>query len=219
MVSKAMIVVAGGTATRFGGDKLMTEIGGRPLIAHTVERVAASADITVVATRTDLVEQVKDLDLGVVVTAGGETRTDSELAGLTALGAEFDLIGIHDGARPLVTRELVDLLYRTADDVGGAVPVIDVETPLVERRTLRPVRDAVRVQTPQVFRGPELLAAYVRAAQTAFAGHDTVDVIHQFSDIEIAAVPGDAANIKVTYPQDLDIVRKTLEDPSRSGPH
>lgn len=214
-----MIVVAGGTATRFGGDKLMAEIGGRPLIAHTVEAVVPTADVTVVATRADLVERVKRLDLGAVVTTGGQTRTDSELAGLTALGREFDLIGIHDGARPLVTRTMADLLFRTADDVGGAVPVIDVETPLIERRTLRPIHDAVRVQTPQVFRGPALLAAFVRAAQTEFTGHDTVDLVHQFSDLEVAAVPGDRENVKVTYPEDLDTVRKVLEDPSRSGLH
>ncbi len=214
-----MIVVAGGTATRFGGDKLLADIGGRPLIAHTIEAVAAAADVTVVAARADLVARVEGLGLGVVVTAGGETRTDSELAGLTALGREYDLIGIHDGARPLVTRDLVELLYQRAEETGGAVPAVGVGTPLIDRRTTRPISGAVRVQTPQVFRGPELLAAFVRAAQTGFSGHDTVDVIQEFSDLEVAAVTGDPANIKVTYPGDLEVVRRALEGPSRSKPH
>lgn len=218
MASRAMIVVGGGTATRFGGDKLMAVVAGRPLIAHSVEAVAATADVTVVATREDLVEQVEELGLGVVVTSGGQTRTDSELAGLTALGREFDLIGIHDGARPLVTRDLVETLFNTAEKIGGAVPVLDVEGPLIERKTLRPISNAVRVQTPQVFRGPGLLAAYVKAAQTSFHGHDTVDVIHAFSDLEVAAVSGDPTNLKVTFPEDLETVRRTLEAPSRSEP-
>lgn len=218
MASRAMIIVAGGTASRFGGDKLMADVAGRPLIAHTILAVAGSADLTVVAARADLVGAIDELELGVAVTAGGETRTDSELAGLTALGREFDLIAVHDGARPLITDDLADLLFRTAAEIGGAVPCIDLEKPLIERRTMRKVTGAVRVQTPQAFRGPELLAAYVKVAQTSFEGHDTVDVVHRFSELEVAAVPGDPRNIKVTYQDDLEVVRRVLEDPSRSEP-
>jgi 2-C-methyl-D-erythritol 4-phosphate cytidylyltransferase len=211
MTSRAMIVVAGGTSSRFGGEKLMATISGRPLIAHSIEAVSSNTDITVVATRADLVEEIKELGLGVVVTIGGQTRTDSELAGLTALGREYELIGIHDGARPLVKPDLIELLYAKALEVGGAVPTLEPAHMLIDKKSLTMVENAHTVQTPQVFQGPGLLAAYVKAAQTSFAGHDTVDVVQRFGDLEIAAVPGDASNIKVTYPEDLEAVRTALE--------
>lgn len=218
MASRAMIVVAGGSATRFGGEKLMAEVAGEPLISHTVASVSGSADITVVVTRPDIVEPMTRLGLDAVITQGGRTRTDSELAGLAALGKEYDLIGIHDAARPLVSPDLVERLFQRADEVGGAVPTLEPTQFLVDRRRLAPVNDLVTVQTPQVFRGPELFAAYVHAARTGFEGHDTVDVVERFGDLDIAAVAGDPGNVKVTFQADLDVVRSRLEGSSRSAP-
>lgn len=218
MASRAMIVVAGGTATRFGGDKLMVEIAGRPLLSQSIDAVSSSADLVVVATRQDLLDRVKRLAPDAIVVKGGQSRTDSEIAGLAAVGPEFDLIGIHDGARPLVQAELIEDLYQTAQRVGGAVPSLEMPDLVVERRSLEPVDDVVRVQTPQVFRGPQLMAAFVRAAQTGFEGHDTVDVMMEYSDLPIEAVAGDPDNVKVTFPQDVELVRSRLEGPSRSEP-
>ena len=196
----------------------MADVADRPLLAHTLDAVSQAADLVVVATREDLVDHVSSFAPGVVVVKGGHTRTDSELAGLTALGREFDLIGVHDGARPLVSPELIETLYKTAHTVGGAVPAQDVQGLVINRLDYQPVDDVVRMQTPQVFRGPELLAGYVKAAQSGFEGHDTVDVIMRFTDLEIEAVQGDPDNIKVTFPEDLEYVRKRLEGPSRSEP-
>jgi 2-C-methyl-D-erythritol 4-phosphate cytidylyltransferase len=205
-----MIVVAGGTASRFGGDKLIVEVAGRPLISHTVDAVSPGMDITVVVARSDLVEAIRSFGHDAVVTSGGETRTDSELAGLTALGREYDLIGIHDGARPLISRELIEVLFETADTVGGAAPTLDPGRMLIDAKTQRPLTSAMSVQTPQVFQGPGLLAAYVKAAQTSVTAQDSVEVVQRFGDLEIAAVPGDPLNIKVTYPEDLEKVRPFL---------
>jgi 2-C-methyl-D-erythritol 4-phosphate cytidylyltransferase len=144
------------------------------------------------------------------VVEGGKTRTQSELAGLAALDAGTDLIGIHDGARPLVSPLMINLLFDTAAKVGGAVPVLVPSRPMVRRSDLRPIRDAAVAQTPQVFRGDALRAAYRAAAASAFEGHDTADVMRAFSDLEIAAVAGDPVNVKVTYPSDFDIVRAAL---------
>lgn len=159
------------------------------------------------------------LALDVETVVGGTSRSLSEMAGLAALGDAFDLIGIHDAARPLIDPELIDQLFLAADKTGGAVPVVEPNDLLVDRRRLQPVDRPAGVQTPQVFRGPELLAAYVRAAQAGYEGHDTVDVVHRYGELEIAAVPGDQSNIKVTYPEDLDFVRRALEDPFHSEPH
>ena len=196
----------------------MAGVAGRPLLAHTLDAVAKTADLIVVATRADLVTAVSSFAPGALVVKGGQTRTDSELAGLTALGREFDLIGVHDGARPLASSGLIEKLYQTAERVGGAVPALGVEGLIIGRDDHRPVGNVVRVQTPQIFRGPDLLAGYVRAAQSDFEGHDTVDVIMRFTELGVEAVPGDPDNIKVTFPEDLEFVRKRLEGPSRSEP-
>ena len=211
-----MIIVGGGDSSRFGGDKLMTPIAGRPLIAHTVAAVAGSADVCVLVCRQDQADQVIGALPDVLVVVGGPTRTQSEMAGLAALPDEIALIGIHDGARPLVSRPLIELLFETAAKVGGAVPVLEPSRPLVRRSNLGPVPAAV-AQTPQVFRGPALQAAYRMAAAHGFQGHDTAEVVRAFSDLEIAAVNGDPGNLKVTYRSDLDTVRAAL-DPARSGP-
>jgi len=218
MASRAMIVAAGGAATRFGGEKLLAEVAGRPLIAHTLEAVAPTADITVVAARAGLEGRIESLGFDVIVTTGGATRTLSELAALTALGREVDLIGAHDAARPLVKASMIETLFAMAAKQGGAVPTLDPRAPLVGRRRLEPVVGAVRAQTPQVFRGPDLLAAYVRAAKAGFDCHDTADVIQRFSDLDIASVEGDPDNIKVTYPEDLETVRSRLVAPTPPSP-
>jgi len=210
MPKRAMIVVGGGSSTRFGRDKLLSDVNGLPLIAHTIDAVAASVDRCVVVCRPESIEQIAKVRPGVTVAAGGSTRTLSEMAGLAALGGEFDLIGIHDAARPAVPRDLVERLFSTAAGIGGAVPVIAPERILLDRRTHQPVAGVKRAQTPQVFRGREIMMAYVKAAQAGVDAQDTVEIMQRFADVVIAALPGDPGNIKVTYPDDLRVVAKRL---------
>jgi len=212
-----MIIVAGGDSSRFDGDKLMTPIAGQPLVLHTVATVAGLVDICVLVCREDQADALAGVLPGVTVVPGGPTRTQSEMAGLAALPDEVELIGIHDGARPLVSPALIGLLFETAAEVGGAVPVLQPSRPLVRRSDLRHLPEAAVAQTPQVFRGPALQTAYRAAAARGFEGHDTADVVRAFSSLAVAAVDGDPGNIKVTYQSDLDIVRAAL-DPSRTGP-
>jgi 2-C-methyl-D-erythritol 4-phosphate cytidylyltransferase len=216
MPTRAMIIVGGGSSTRFGSDKLLAEVAGRPLIAHTIEAVVGHAHHCVVVCRHEIIDEVAGLDDRIAVTPGGTTRTLSEMAGLAALGGEVDLIGIHDAARPVVKGLLVDRLFSIAAKQGGAVPVVPPEKVIIDRKTHRPALGLHRAQTPQVFRGPELLAAYVRAAQAGYEGHDTSEMMERFSDVTIVAVPGDRANVKVTYPRDLDVVGETIRARSRT---
>lgn len=218
MASRAMIVVAAGSSTRFGSDKLIEEIDGLPLIAHTMAAVQAAVDVCILVSRAEQADRLRHLDLGVEVVTGGSTRTVSEMAGLAALGNPPDLIGIHDGARPLVTRTLIEKLFETAREVGGAVPVLASETFFLAQATLEPMSNLMTAQTPQVFVGPELMAAYVRAGRTGYEGRDTAEIMEQFSEVPVAAVAGDPGNLKVTYPADLEEVRLRLTAPSRNEP-
>ena len=210
-----MVVVGGGASTRFGQDKLMIEIDGRTLLEHTIDAVIDHVDVCVVVCREEIGPTVLERRPGVVVTAGGSTRTRSEISGLSAIDREVDLVGIHDAARPLVSGATIEELYDTALREGGAVPLLKYRQILVDRETLSPVPGVHGAQTPQVFRATDLMAAYSRAEEEGFEGHDTVEVMQEYSDVRIVAIPGDPANLKVTYPEDLDEVRR-LSDPSHT---
>ncbi|MFB3109607.1 MAG: winged helix-turn-helix domain-containing protein, partial [Acidimicrobiia bacterium] len=185
MSTRAMIVVGGGSSSRFGSDKLMTDVAGQPLIVHTIAALQDHVDVCVLVCRADQHDELDSLDLGVTIAPGGATRTDSEMSGLAALGGEYDLIGIHDGARPLISRQLIERLFKRADEFGAAVPVLEPGALLIDRSFLRPIQNAKTIQTPQVFRGPALLAAYAQAARAAFEGYDTVEVVHEFGDLKL----------------------------------
>lgn len=204
-----MVIVAAGSSTRFGADKLMSDVAGQPLIAHTVAAVKPAVDMCVLVAREDQIPELKALDMGVEIVPGGATRTESETLGLVEVPPSR-LIAVHDGARPMITRRLIDQLFEAASLHGGAVPGLPPATALVERDGLIPVHGAMTVQTPQVFWGPELKAAYLAANQSGFSGYDTADVVGNFTNLEVAVVPGDPNNIKVTYPEDLDRVRLSV---------
>jgi 2-C-methyl-D-erythritol 4-phosphate cytidylyltransferase len=212
-----MIIVAAGRSVRFGGDKLMTAVSGLPLVAHTVSAVQGQVDRCILVCREDQVRALNQLQLGAALVPGGPTRTASEMAGLAAIGEAASLIGIHDGARPLVTPALIEVLFQTADRVGGAIPVVDPARPLVHKPNLSPVHGAMIAQTPQVFRGEELVAAYVSAAKIEYEAQDTAEIAQRFGKLAIQAVPGDPDNTKVTGPGDIEQVREALET-SRNEP-
>jgi 2-C-methyl-D-erythritol 4-phosphate cytidylyltransferase len=205
-----MVVVAAGGSLRFGEDKMMVPVEGRPLVAHTVTAVADHVDRCILVCRPDQMPVLTGLALGADLVPGGPTRTASEKAGLDAIGAQADLIGIHDGARPLVSGLLIENLFETAARVGGAVPVLEPDYLLIDRTDLSLVEDAFVAQTPQVFRGEPLLAAYAAAGEAGHEAQDTAGIARRFGQIEIVGVPGDPGNIKVTHPGDIDVVRAAL---------
>ncbi|HJQ91959.1 MAG TPA: 2-C-methyl-D-erythritol 4-phosphate cytidylyltransferase [Acidimicrobiia bacterium] len=211
MIDRVMIVVAAGSSVRFGEDKILTMVAGSPLVAHTVAAVIDHVDRCILVCRTDQMPDLTPLVPRADLVAGGPSRTASELAGLEAIGEPARLVGIHDGARPMVTADLIETLFETAARVGGAVPVVPASGPIVGQSDLVPVENAVIAQTPQVFRAEPLLAAYAAASAVAFEAQDTAAIARRFADIDIDSVPGEPDNLKVTVPGDLDLVRPGLE--------
>jgi len=211
MTARLMIVVGAGRSLRYGDDKLMTSIAGLPLIAHTVAAVSSHVDHTILVCRDDQLPALTELDLGAKLVIGGPSRTASELAGIDAIDQPVELIGIHDGGRPLIRGELIETLFRVAMESGGAIPVTRPTMPLVHRDDLSLAARSVFAQTPQVFRAEPLVAAYDLARAAGFEGHDTAAVAERFAEIDIVGVPGDPGNIKVTTPADMGQVRAVLE--------
>ena len=209
--------MAAGSSVRFGDDKMLLLVAGKPLVAHTVAAVIDHVDRCILVCRPDQMPVLTDLGIRADLAPGGPSRTASERAGLEAIGEPVGLVGIHDGARPMVPADLIETLFETAARVGGAIPVLEASSPMVGRADLSPVEDAFIAQTPQVFRGEPLMAAYAAAAAAGFEAQDTAAIARRFAEIDIEAVPGYPGNLKVTLPGDLDLVRKALE-PSRSEP-
>jgi 2-C-methyl-D-erythritol 4-phosphate cytidylyltransferase len=87
---------------------------------------------------------------------------------------------------------------------------------IIDRTTHLPVPGVHGAQTPQVFRGADLLSAYTRAAADDFDGHDTVEVMQRYARVRIVALPGDPLNVKVTFPGDLQRVEARLSAASRT---
>jgi 2-C-methyl-D-erythritol 4-phosphate cytidylyltransferase len=230
-VTAAAIVLAGGSGSRFGAasNKVYLPLAGRPTITWSLRVFAAAPGIgpvVLVVREQDRAAAVGAVAAagadprGVEVVVGGASRQDSELAGLRRLAERIaagrvDAVLIHDGARPLVTPELVGRVLRVARETGGAVPGLPRPDLVVAGAGALVAGPAptglVAVQTPQGFRAAPLLAAYEAAAAAGFAGTDTASCVARFApDLPVRRVAGEGRNIKVTYPHDLELARAAL---------
>ena len=136
------VIVAAGNASRMGGvDKIMADLGGKTVIRRTAESFQDCDAVKeiVVVTREDLIIPIGDLlhDLPKLraVVAGGKTRQESVSLGLNALSEKTKLAAIHDGARPLVTWQLIDRVVRAANTYGAAAPAVPVKDTVVTSKS------------------------------------------------------------------------------------
>jgi 2-C-methyl-D-erythritol 4-phosphate cytidylyltransferase len=221
----AGVVLAGGSGSRFGREinKVYLPLAGRPVLAWSLRALAANPDIgvLVLVTRPQDVDHMTEVVAGldVEVVSGGTTRQGSELAALRHLAGridagDIDAVLIHDGARPLVSGELVDAVLTATRRYGGAIPGIKAEdlAAATPDGHVVPIPDElVAVQTPQGFLAKPLLEAYERAAAENFDGTDTASCIERFTDIEVHWVPGEQSNLKITFEHDLTVAERILE--------
>jgi 2-C-methyl-D-erythritol 4-phosphate cytidylyltransferase / 2-C-methyl-D-erythritol 2,4-cyclodiphosphate synthase len=224
------VVVAAGSSTRMAGiDKLLWDVGGRPLIAWTVQALLAAPSVErlVVVTSPDRVEAWATapwMPAGVTaVVAGGATRQASVAAGVRHLdtldggdGARRDRpVLVHDGARPLVPPSLVDAVAAAVEAHGAALPVLPVA------ETLKRVHDGVvqetvprealaAAQTPQGARRGLLLGAWEVFPPDVPPEFTDEAALLEACRIPVHAIPGIPANLKVTLPDDLRRVEAAL---------
>ena len=217
------VIVAAGSASRMGGiDKVMADLGGEPMILRTVrafQNCDAIASIVIV-TREDLIQPIaglcRDMKKVVAVVAGGGSRQESVHLGLNALPKGTKLAAVHDGARPLISWQIIDRVVRAANTYGAAAPAIPVkdtikvvsgglvkETP--DRATLQ------AVQTPQVFDFDLLRGALKKAETDGASVTDDCSAVER-TGMKIKIVEGDERNLKVTTPMDLKIAALLLEE-------
>ena len=224
----AAILVAAGRGVRMEADrpKAFLRLGGATLLERALRAFTSHPGIgrVVVAVQDPggAGRQLGPAAAGVLLVRGGEERQDSVRLALEALGpSEADVILVHDAARPLVSRAIIDAVIAAAAEHGAAVPVLPA-TETVKRlagdgrieATLP--RETLRLaQTPQGFRAAILREAHARAARDRFAGTDDAALVER-SGMRPAAVPGSPDNMKITTPQDL-LVAESLLAGSKAG--
>ncbi len=215
-----VIVVAAGSSSRMQGiDKLYFEVAGRPLLEHALQAFAmvpAVASLALVTSEDNLDRAailVDDLGLAfpACVVQGGRRRQDSVAAGLAALGP-CEIVVVHDGARPLVTPEIIESGIEAARAHGAAVaavPAVDtikeVDATGVVVRTV-PREHLWSVQTPQVFRRGILERAHREVADDVT---DDAAMVERLG-VAVHVFMGAYENLKVTTPPDLAMFESLL---------
>lgn len=215
----SFVLVAAGKGNRLGGTvpKQYAEVAGAPLwtwsalVAESLSMRSLVDELVLVVPPEDIENLSRTLPpfrIQVTLAAGGNERSASVMNGLLAAYGHFVLV--HDAARPLVSEGLCEKLLEEARLTGGAVPVLPVSDALkrLEGELLKTVnRDGLyRAQTPQAFAREDLIDALKRF------GHGARDESEAWTATgrRISLVPGEAVNIKVTYPEDLALVEKHL---------
>lgn len=205
----AIIVVAGGGGTRFGGAKQFAALRSSTVLDLSVQTALAITPHVVAVVPADADWSPPT---GCVRVDGGATRSASTRCGLAAIVSDPAIVVVHDGARPLCTRELyesvIDAVRGGADAAVPALAVSDTVKRVDGGRVVATVArdDLVTVQTPQAFRAEVLRHAHASADDAT----DDAGSVERAGGI-VVVVPGDPRNLKITLPDDLAIATALLE--------
>ena len=224
----AAIILAGGQGERFGheGGKQLVEIAGKPILTWSAEAFDAVGDIGLIVIVCPQDRQEEYLKRAIdpfpfvtpVVTApAGDIRQESAYFGLEAVSDEYEYVVIHDGARPLVTPELILHTINTVKgniDIDGAV----VAHPAID--TLKVVEDGIiagtpdrtvfwNAQTPQAFRTSIYRRAQLSALSDGFVGTDDSSLIERLGG-RVKVIEGKRDNIKLTVPEDYSMLASAV---------
>lgn len=214
-----VVIAAAGLGRRMGQEinKQYRLLLSRPVLAYSIDvfEVYPQVDEIVVVAHPDEIdyckrEVIKRYGYKKVskVVAGGAERQDSVWAGLRSLGPDTAYVAVHDGARPLLSSQLIDHLMEAAQEWGAAIPGV------MARDTLKMIdrdgfvghtldRSVVSlIQTPQIFHYQELVKAYECAYRDDLMGTDDASLFEVYIG-RVKVVPGEANNIKMTTMEDM----------------
>jgi len=215
------LILAAGRGERFGAPKQKTVLGGHPMALWSILAFEQSpaVDLIVMVADEDSVEfferQIRERDIDKVeaVVPGGAERINSLLAGLKVLPEE-GFVAVHDAARPFVRADEVTAGFKMVTTKGPAIyalPVTDtikcVKKNLVVQTV--PRNGLYRAQTPQFFPLPILRQALHKAADDGFTGTDEASYVERLEE-KIHILPGREENIKITFPQDIELAENLI---------
>ncbi len=220
--SLGAVIVAAGSSRRMGFDKVLTLLAGEPLIRHTVrafEQCHAVHKIVIVCARereADIRAALSGARKIAALVSGGGTRQDSVWNGVQALSGSMDFVAVHDAARPLVTADLVERCFAAALDRGAsaaAEPVTDTLQRADDEGCVAEVVDRVglwRMQTPQIFRTPDLRRALDGVRASGASVTDETSALRRMGG-HVFLVENADWNFKVTYPRDVSVAEFILQ--------
>jgi len=219
----SVVVVAAGNSTRMGEDKLFLPLEGRPVLAWTLQALncCSAVDEIILVTQKSKLDAAADLKKEYFlnklqkIVIGGETRTQSALAGVAEASPLAKIICVHDGARPFVTNEVIEDAVHQAVLYHAAVPGIAVKD------TVKSVQDDVitatlhrealtAVQTPQAFQADIIKAALTKAVQENISYTDDSAAVEALG-VPVRISKGSEDNIKITTPADLLLAKLIID--------
>src|SRR4030066_868682 len=213
------VIVSAGKGVRFmeGQKKQFYFLGGKPILAHTLDKFETCPlirSILLVVSQVDMdiclkevIEKYKFKKVSKIV-PGGKRRQESVKNGIDALPKDADMVVIHDGVRPFVTRAMIEDSIHSAVRYAAvvlAMPVKDtIKISNPDGTVLKTLdRESLwQIQTPQTFQTNVIKEAYYRATEDGFAGTDDASLVER-TGAKVHILPGSYTNIKITTPEDL----------------
>ena len=227
MMKADVVIVSAGKGQRFTEErkKQFFSLGGKPILAHTLDQFDTCPlirSIFLVVGQEDqdyclkeIIEKFQYRKISQII-PGGKRRQDSVRNGLDALPVDSEIIVIHDGVRPFVTKEMIEESIRSAIRFGAAIIAMPVKDTIkvahpdgtvlktLERESLW------QAQTPQTFQAPLIREAYLKAAEDGFIGTDDASLVERMGK-KIHILPGSYTNIKITTLEDLMLANLILK--------
>jgi len=218
------IIPSAGLGRRMGGlKKNYLTLLGRPVLAHTLAAFEASGaiDSIVLVVAPEDVDRCAEEVVGpycfkkvIDIVAGGAERQDSVANGIEC-AAGFDIIAVHDGARPLVTPGIIEAVVAAAVRSGAAITAVPVKDTIKEASGSLVARtidraSLVSVHTPQAFRTALLVEAMAKARREGFTGTDESSLVERLGE-PVTVVAGSYENIKITTTEDLAMAEFILK--------
>lgn len=220
----SVVLVAAGSSSRIGLDKMLLKVGDLPVIVHSIRAFENIPEVTeiIVVTRDDLIPEIagfcKVFELKKVkkIVRGGASRAESARIGTLEIDQYSTLIAIHDAARPFVSEGIIRTTIETAAKTGAAAPAIPVKDTikvayngLVESTPDRSTMYAV--QTPQVFDAALICAALQKALDDGADITDDCSAVERIG-MKVTLTQGDERNIKLTTPIDVHLAGVMLRE-------
>ncbi len=232
--SLSVIIAAAGRSQRFQSAvrKPFVPVRRKPILYYSLETYASldeTSQIIVAVNGEDLPMAIKRLKPRArkckisAIMEGGRHRFDTVALALLAVNPQAEFIAVHDAARPFVSPKLIRSVLKAAEEVGAAVPALEMSDTIktatkdgrvdvtLDRSNLR------AIQTPQIFRRDWFISAYEKFAGSHFHATDDSQVL-EVAGYPVAIVPGEKTNLKITHPEDLVIagaIAERLHKPAR----
>lgn len=226
------VIVSAGKGQRFMEEKKKQffSLGGKPILSRTLD----SFEICPLIRSILLVVGEEDMDYCLKeviepyayrkisqIIPGGKRRQDSVKNGIDALPEDTEIVVIHDGVRPFVTREMIEMSVRGAVRFGAvimAMPVKDTIKMVSSDGTLLETleRESLwQAQTPQTFKVPLIREAYLKATEEGFTGTDDASLVERLG-VKVHLLPGSYTNIKITTQEDWMLANLFLRMKSKT---